>query len=71
MLTDVVLSKRSGCSLAAYVAACFPGIKVLFTSGYTEQAIARHGQLDQGAAFLAKPFSRAALARKVRAVLDS
>jgi PAS domain S-box-containing protein len=71
LFTDVVLPKRGGRSLAAHVAACFPGIKVLFTSGYTEHGIAQHEPLDQSAAFLAKPFSAVALARKVRAVLDS
>jgi two-component system cell cycle sensor histidine kinase/response regulator CckA len=71
LLTDVVMPRLGGRSLAAYMAACFPGIKVLFTSGYAEHGIVHHGQLDQSAAFLAKPFSAAALAHKVRAVLDS
>jgi two-component system, cell cycle sensor histidine kinase and response regulator CckA len=71
LLTDVVMPRLGGRSLATYMAACFPGIKVLFTSGYAEQGIVHHGQLDQSAAFLAKPFSATALARKVRAVLDS
>jgi PAS domain S-box-containing protein len=71
LLTDVVMPRLGGRSVAAYLRTCFPGIKVLFTSGYAEHGIVHHGQLDQGAAFLAKPFSAAALARKVRAVLDS
>jgi hypothetical protein len=49
----------------------FPGIKILFTSGYAQQGIVHQGQIDPSVAFLAKPFSAAALARKVRAVLDS
>jgi two-component system, cell cycle sensor histidine kinase and response regulator CckA len=71
LLTDVVMPRLSGRSLAEYMAIGFPGIKVLFTSGYAERGIVHHGQLDQGIAFLAKPFSSVALARKVRAVLDS
>ena len=66
LLTDVVMPHLGGRSLVAYMAVYFPGIKVLFTSGYAEHGIAHHEQLDQGAAFLAKPFSAAALARKVR-----
>jgi CheY-like chemotaxis protein len=47
-----------------------PGIKVLFTSGYTDNTIVQHGLLDPDTAFLEKPFSPAALVRKVREVLD-
>jgi CheY-like chemotaxis protein len=71
LLTDVVMPRLGGRSLAAHMAACFPKIKVLFTSGYAEHGIVNQGQLDPDMAFLAKPFSAAALARKVRAVLDS
>jgi two-component system, cell cycle sensor histidine kinase and response regulator CckA len=71
LLTDVVMPRLGGRSLAASMKADFPGIKVLFTSGYSEQGVINHEQLDRSAAFLAKPFSGATLARKVRAVLDS
>ncbi|HJZ46391.1 MAG TPA: response regulator [Roseiflexaceae bacterium] len=71
LLTDVVMPRLGGRSLAEYMTARFPSIKVLFTSGYAERGTVYHGQLDQGAAFLAKPFSAAALAHKIRAVLDS
>ena len=47
-----------------------PHIKVLFTSGYTDNAIVHHGVLEPGIDFLQKPFSPAALAQKVREVLD-
>ena len=48
-----------------------PEIRVLFMSGYSDEAVARHGILEPGLAFLQKPFSRDALVRKVRDVLDS
>ena len=48
-----------------------PGIKVLFMSGYTDEAIVHHGVLDPNVKFIQKPFSPAALAKKVREVLDS
>lgn len=70
LLTDVVMPRLSGRTLAEYLAVRFPGIKVLFTSGYAERGIVNHGQLDHQAAFLAKPFSAAALAHKLRDVLD-
>ncbi len=47
-----------------------PGTKVLYMSGYTENAIAHHGRLDADAELLPKPFRRADLARAVRKVLD-
>jgi hypothetical protein len=49
----------------------YPGIKTLFISGYANDAIVHHGRLDPGVAFLNKPFSPSALARKVREVLDA
>jgi PAS domain S-box-containing protein len=71
LLTDVIMPRLGGRSLAAQMAASFPNIKILFTSGYAEHGVMHQGQLDPSVAFLAKPFSAAALAGKVRAVLDS
>jgi CheY-like chemotaxis protein len=70
LLTDVVMPRMSGRTLADAVTAERPGIKILFTSGYTDDAIVRHGVLEPGIQFLEKPFTLHALAVKVRAVLD-
>jgi CheY-like chemotaxis protein len=48
-----------------------PGIKVLFTSGYTQDAIVHHGRLDEGVHLLSKPYKRDELARKLRSLLDA
>jgi FixJ family two-component response regulator len=61
----------NGKALAEQLSTLLPGLKVLFVSGYTDEAIASRGVLGQGVAFLQKPFAPAALARKVREVLDS
>jgi CheY-like chemotaxis protein len=71
LLTDVVMPQMSGIALANQLKDMFPTIKILFTSGYTDDAIIRHAQLQASAAFLPKPFSPATLACTVREVLDS
>jgi signal transduction histidine kinase/CheY-like chemotaxis protein len=70
MVTDVVMPNMGGRPLANKMAETRPETKVLYVSGYTDDAIIRHGVLEEGIHFLHKPFSATALAVKVREVLD-
>jgi CheY-like chemotaxis protein len=70
LLTDVVMPEMSGRAAAEKLATIRSEMKVLFMSGYTADAVVRHGVLSQGVAYLQKPFSPDALARRVREVLD-
>ena len=70
LLTDVVMPDVSGRQLADQLLELRPDMKVLFMSGYTDDAIVRHGVLKEGIAYLQKPFTPDTMARKVRAVLD-
>jgi two-component system, cell cycle sensor histidine kinase and response regulator CckA len=69
IITDVVMPGMSGRELAQRVTEARPETKVLYLSGYTEEAIAHEGALDPGTAFLQKPFTLQVLSRKVREVL--
>ncbi len=70
LLTDVVMPEMNGRELARHLGGLCPGLACLYVSGYTANVIARHGVLDEGVHFLAKPFSLQGLADKVREVLD-
>jgi CheY-like chemotaxis protein len=71
LLTDVILPGGSGVQLAQGLAAAHPRMRVLYVSGYTADAIVHHGGHDSNFAFLSKPFSLPALARKIRSILDA
>jgi two-component system, cell cycle sensor histidine kinase and response regulator CckA len=71
LLTDVVMPDVGGRVLAERLTALFPRLRVLFMSGYSDEAVFRHGIIRPDTAFIEKPFSQAGLARKVREVLDA
>ncbi|HXG84987.1 MAG TPA: PAS domain S-box protein [Pyrinomonadaceae bacterium] len=71
LMTDVVMPKMGGRELAEKLAVTLPQMKVLFTSGYTDDSTLRHGVIEVGTNFIQKPFSPTALALKVRNILDA
>ncbi len=70
VVTDVIMPGLTGKQAAERIVAERPEVKILFISGYTNEAIARHGVLEPGARFLSKPFTPDELLRRVRDVLD-
>ncbi|MCF8088898.1 MAG: PAS domain S-box protein [Desulfotignum sp.] len=70
LMTDVVMPEMNGRDLSGKITDLYPDIRLLFMSGYTANVIAHQGVLDDGVAFIQKPFSMADMAEKVREVLD-
>jgi CheY-like chemotaxis protein len=70
VVTDVIMPLMGGKVMVEWLKTTYPDLKILFTSGYTDDAISQHGVLDEGVEFLSKPYTPATLARKVRELLD-
>jgi signal transduction histidine kinase len=70
VLTDIVMPLMGGEVMAQWLKTTYPDLKILFTSGYTDDAVIRQGVLDAGVEFLPKPYTPSILSRRVRGLLD-
>jgi two-component system, cell cycle sensor histidine kinase and response regulator CckA len=70
VVTDVIMPLMGGKVMAEWLKTTYPDLKILFTSGYTDDAITHHGVLETGVEFLPKPYTPATLAHRVRELLD-
>ena len=70
LMTDVVMPQMGGRELVEKLAERVPNLRILFTSGYTDDAVVRHGVIEKNTNFIQKPFTPEALARKIREILD-
>jgi signal transduction histidine kinase len=71
VITDVIMPQMGGKVMAEWLKSSYPDLKILFTSGYTDDTIGHHGVMDPGVAFLPKPYTPATLARAARNLLDN
>ncbi len=71
VITDVVMPVMGGKVMSEWLKITYPGLKILFTSGYTDDVISHHGVLDAGVDFLPKPYTPATLTRRVRDLLNA
>jgi DNA-binding NtrC family response regulator len=71
LLTDVVMPRMSGRALAQTLLKTRPTTKVLYMSGYADNALVHHGVVDEGTHFIGKPFTATDIVHKIRMVLDS
>jgi signal transduction histidine kinase len=70
VLSDVIMPVMGGKVMAEWLKTTYPDLKILFTSGYTDDAISHHGVLQEGVAFLPKPYTPSTMTHKIRAMLD-
>jgi response regulator RpfG family c-di-GMP phosphodiesterase len=71
VITDVIMPQMGGKVMAEWLQTVNPDLKILFTSGYTDDSITCHGVPETGVEFLPKPYATATLVRKVREMLDA
>jgi YesN/AraC family two-component response regulator len=70
-MTDVVMPQMGGRELAEKLKLKFPNLKILYTSGYTDDAVMRHGVIEANTNFMQKPYTPEAITNKIRQILDN